>query len=756
MSTRRVLAIALASFAALWIVVTLRYAPPSPRDANAPRELFSAERARELQKRLLGDGSTRYVATPGNAAGRALIIAELTKLGWTVETHQAMSCTYHGMCAPITNVIAKLEGKEPTLKAVLISAHYDSVPVGPGASDDGVGTATILETARALSEGPRPRRTVVALLDDGEEAGLLGADAFVRTHPLASSIGSTVNVDARGSHGPSQMFETSENNDWLLALASKNVDRPVTTSLFYEVYKRMPNDTDFTATKTIAAGVNFANTAGIEHYHTPQDALEVADIGTLQHHGDHVLGMTRALANDDGVRSTTPRNVVWFDVLAMGIVSWPEPWTLPIALFALALVIGHAIRHRVFDRALFVFLPSLLVGLVSALAAGLLLRGAGATPAPWVAHPLAGLVAIHLAGAVGVVAIAFLFARSDKTTPRALWAGTWIGWGVLGVVLAAVAPGMSYLFVVPTLAAAVLGAFPPALASIAPAVVAAVVVLPLETAIYEALGFVVPPLIGLPVVLLGTTLAPMLSELPRASMKRATLGALVAIAVTCIVAIAMPKFSAASQQRVNVVYRQDEDASKPDLAPKTRVFVDTTWGPAVWGQPPKTMLAAIGAGDVPARESALPWTLPTPFAEVPAAGAPIKAPVLEVLSVSDDGGRHHVRAKVRSPRGATTIALFFPGMRHVSARIDDKAHHVSAVPRPVTGGHVVGLLGVPPDGIIVDFEASGAGAIPMTILDRTYGVPAGTKADDAAHARGLNETPFQDGDVTVITKSLSI
>src|SRR5690606_27421144 len=157
-------------------------------------------------------------------------------------------------------------GRDAALPAVLLTAHYDSVAAGPGASDDGLGVAALLEAGRALAEGPRPRRSIVAVFTDAEESGLLGASAFVRDHPLARTVGTTVNVDARGSRGPSQMFETSTGNDGLVALVAGAVSRPVTTSLFYEVYRRMPNDTDFTLTKTVAAGVNFANTAGIEHY----------------------------------------------------------------------------------------------------------------------------------------------------------------------------------------------------------------------------------------------------------------------------------------------------------------------------------------------------------------------------------------------------------------------------------------------------------------------------------------------------------
>jgi Zn-dependent M28 family amino/carboxypeptidase len=63
---------------------------------------------------------------------------------------------------------------------VLLTAHYDTVAGSPGAGDDGIGVAVLLETARALSTANAARNTVMILLTDGEETGLLGAEAFVR------------------------------------------------------------------------------------------------------------------------------------------------------------------------------------------------------------------------------------------------------------------------------------------------------------------------------------------------------------------------------------------------------------------------------------------------------------------------------------------------------------------------------------------------------------------------------------------------
>ena len=164
--------ITLALFVVLFALTWWRYSPPSPAPMDAPAERFSAARARVVQEKLVGDGQTRFVGTEGNRKGREAMIAELGKVGWAVETQADTSCTHHGVCVPVVNVVAKLDGAEPALPGVLITAHYDSVGAGPGASDDGLGVATIVETARALTAGKKPKRTIVAVLTDAEEAGL--------------------------------------------------------------------------------------------------------------------------------------------------------------------------------------------------------------------------------------------------------------------------------------------------------------------------------------------------------------------------------------------------------------------------------------------------------------------------------------------------------------------------------------------------------------------------------------------------------
>jgi len=72
----------------------------------------------------------------------------------------------------------KVEGQNPELDAVLFSAHYDSVSTASGATDDGMGVATLLQLVDYLALN-RPKRTAIFNINNGEEDWLYGAHACV-------------------------------------------------------------------------------------------------------------------------------------------------------------------------------------------------------------------------------------------------------------------------------------------------------------------------------------------------------------------------------------------------------------------------------------------------------------------------------------------------------------------------------------------------------------------------------------------------
>ena len=304
---RAALSVAAALLAVL-IISQWRLRGPTPKSLNAPGNQFSAMRAFEAERATIGGRKPHPIGSAENRAIRDRIIARFESLGYETRLQRTFACDSHVNCATVENIIARTPDQlsGPT---VLLSAHYDSVAAGPGASDDGTGVAALLEIAR-IARTERFRNPITFLIDDGEEAGLLGAEGFVADKSASGSIAAVINLEARGTSGTSYLFETSPNNRWFLPLVANALPHPVTTSLFFSIYELLPNDTDLTVFKRAGfAGVNFAYLRNVDFYHTPFDNIDHVDLRSLQHHGDNALAALRALGNTD-LRRTREGNSV--------------------------------------------------------------------------------------------------------------------------------------------------------------------------------------------------------------------------------------------------------------------------------------------------------------------------------------------------------------------------------------------------------------------------------------------------------------
>ena len=123
------------------------------------------------------------------------------------------------------NAVGILRGSSPSShEAVLLSAHLDHLGVGTpvngdaiynGADDDASGTTAVLELARVLSRGPRPRRSVIFALFGSEEAGGLGSTYFGE-HPTVPLDEIAVNLEFEmiGRRDPSVNGDTLWLTGW--------------------------------------------------------------------------------------------------------------------------------------------------------------------------------------------------------------------------------------------------------------------------------------------------------------------------------------------------------------------------------------------------------------------------------------------------------------------------------------------------------------------------------------------------------------
>ncbi len=272
----------------------------------------------------------------------------------------------------VENIIASLPGTAGGQNAagtVAVMSHYDSVWQGPGAGDAASGVAAVLAAARAATELDQRRNRLLFVLTDGEEMGLFGAQAFFRQHPLASSIDLVLNFEARGNQGPPQMFQTSPGNAGLIGIMSKALSRPVANSLSFEVYRRMPNDTDLTISIGEGiAGLNFAFIDGYPNYHSITDNPQMLSQRSLLQQAQNAVQLTTTLANADLSLANSSANLTYFNLTSALLVSYPLAlvWALfGAAALAVLAGLGKALRQHV------VTWQSLLAALAAMTAMGL-------------------------------------------------------------------------------------------------------------------------------------------------------------------------------------------------------------------------------------------------------------------------------------------------------------------------------------------------------------------------------------------------
>jgi len=385
------------------LVSSSRTGIPRPAPANAPDTAFSSARAMATLVELAREAHP--TGSPEHARVRAFVIDRLTELGLDPEVQTATSVlatprvrspegpeTVSDLLrtATVRNVVARLPGTDPS-GTVLVTAHYDSREIAVGAADDGSGVVTILEALRALRAGPPLANDVIVLFTDAEELGLLGARAFVDGHRWMADVDLVLSFEMRGAGGPSIMFETNDRNGWVVESLAAFDPAPFTNSLAYEVYLRMPNDTDFTPFREAGIqGLNFAAIDRANVYHQTFDTPENLSEATLQHHGLHALSALRYFGSTE-LSSVDAPNRVYFSVPGLGLVTYPQGIVHPISgalLVLFVLLVAVAVRGGARPGAM-------LAGLAVALAASLVAGVAGWALLDQVSDRHAELGALH-------------------------------------------------------------------------------------------------------------------------------------------------------------------------------------------------------------------------------------------------------------------------------------------------------------------------------------------------------------------------
>ncbi len=447
------------------VLIALTRTVTAPLSLDTAQDRFSAARARAAAAPILS--TPRVSGSAEHAAAREYLVERLQAMGARTHVHRSIGfapgedlrTAEQTAAGLVQTVVASINGTDPS-GTVVLATHYDTVPGSPGAADPGVGIATILETTRAFTTRATPRNDVVILVTDGEEWGLLGAQAFVRDEAarLREPV-VVINHEARGTTGRPFVFRSAGPMASVLA----GMPVPEAESFSDAMFDLIPNDTDFTRFQGAGwLGLDTALVAGGYQYHTPQDDLAHLDDASLQHMGEASLAMLEDLAGRDLVAlRAEPGRVM--TTMPWGLLVMPPVLVVVLAGAALAAVVGGVAarrrRHRVGVRGV---LGGLIVSLLCVIIAALV--GSQLWPVARSFDPTAASVVLgeparplpyslaEVAAALAVLLTAWMLTRR-RPGPESLAAGGLVLAVLLCLALAVLSPDLASVLVVPVTAA---------------------------------------------------------------------------------------------------------------------------------------------------------------------------------------------------------------------------------------------------------------------------------------------------------------
>ncbi|HTT98775.1 MAG TPA: M20/M25/M40 family metallo-hydrolase [Rhizomicrobium sp.] len=749
----RVVALTLIAVA-FWFLGKYHYAQPAVLGPDAPVTEFSAGRADALLARVLGPEIPHPVSSDEDANVRARILKEFAALGVKTTTYKAFTCNaWRGFrfvpCATVIDIVGEVMPGEG--KAIVLLAHYDSVPAGPGASDDGAGFASVLETARALrARGGKSLHPVIAVITEGEEAGLLGAQAFLENPALKARVGVVVNADNRGTRGRSLLFQTSPGDSKLIDLYARSLPFYGTSSLYAEIYKFLPNDTDLTMfIRQGFTSFNFAFAENVADYHTPLDLRKNLSPLTLQEEGTNMLGVASALEQTN-YADLKGGDDVYLDIFGKWLPRIPKSWAFALSLLTLLLMTGAALRAhlpeaRARDWVYALLLPPVLIVLcgASGFALHTLAQALSGQPDPSYAYP----IALREGLGFGVVAMAVLAGR--MAMPQLAAYSAWIWFSFFGFATATFLPGISPYFLFPSLLAA-LAALMIVIVPNAPrgrtvwmfvpaAIVALSIWMPMVATGETLMGLKLHALFTITAAFAAMTLIPY-ADISR--MRHGVwLGIFIAAAVGALIATVIagfqPAYSKTQAQRLSIRYLEDAKAK------------EAKWALDGDAPLPPSLRAAADFSKTPQA------VLPESFAELYAAPAGAKRyapPGAKILSDEVVAGAHRVTIALQGSPQASGMLLFIPKDAKLR-EINIHGEHL-VPPKGDSGNTLIACVSRDCATETVGLEFGSRKAVTLSLIEDRYGLPP--FAAKLVAARPANAIPSQNGDIVALMNTIDI
>ncbi|KAF8330069.1 uncharacterized protein EI90DRAFT_2923234, partial [Cantharellus anzutake] len=253
----------------------------------------------------------------------------------------------------VTNLIFRLSNGTPSGKehALLVNAHLDSTLPSPGAADDALPSAIMLDCIRVLIQtlGWSPASAIIFLWNNAEESLQDGSHLFSTQGEMGGTARAVLNLEAAGVSGPELLFQATSEE---MIEAYSHVPRPYGTVLANDIFSSgiILSDTDFRQFQEYRnlTGLDIAIVGGSYLYHTRRDIVANIHPGVTQHMAENVLALLKYLSSPASpiprLSTFSPPQTTYFTLFGTYFLSWPfsVAQQLHNALLVLSLALAYS------------------------------------------------------------------------------------------------------------------------------------------------------------------------------------------------------------------------------------------------------------------------------------------------------------------------------------------------------------------------------------------------------------------------------
>jgi len=740
---------------AVYIFASKGLTPPSAKPLDTSSSEFSAFRAKFELQYLLGKMIPHPTGSNANRQIRKRLSKQLQSLGIYNELQVTTKChKIHPSCVRVENVLARIPGKHQS--AILLMAHYDSVPASPGVGDNGAGVATLMEIARAIKQSEKHNNTIIFAFTDAEEIGHLGANAFFTEHPWAENVKAVINIDGGGLAGAAYVLRIAPKSGHILTAFLNSSTRPIANSVRHEIIERKRVGSDFAeAIRANKSGIDFSFTGKRLYNHTAMDTFDNFDIRTLQHHGDNVLPLLKKLANSN--LDKISKNKIYMTLHHNWWLAWDVKTIryISIALVFVLLIVSRIILKKRFylelARCVLIDIVAVLAIVIMSYSAIWIIDSLLGMHVSWPANPWPWLFFIIFFPYIVSIFLAYLLSNQLKFWPSFL-SGLLL-WSIISVFMAFLIPRASLLTLIPSLlsiCAMLIVVLSPKhnsqpiqlLLSIGCALFASYVVFQFFYSRYIVSGLNSVTIQIISIALLAPLILPILNINKLYFRKKSTISiglfGIIATTLSIIMSATLPLYSRENPQHINIQLFQHHKSKE--------------------GYYQLQSPTPLPVGLVSNLQSVKRTTLLAPWLSKKTSYPSIKMPMIETAiitekkSVTNNNGRH-IAFKLLPSRDVEAISIFIPKYAKVSNLI---VAGKRCVLRTIGNNkyYRINFISPPKGGVPVKFTSTSIAPIHAYVADTTYTLHKSAKTISALRSKyGIQ---YYSGDQWIVYKNIEL